>query len=83
MIRGGYGIFTSSFQGNISASSIVGPPYWSYETLGFSALSDQNGRPLSPGAHRLHRAQHRGGCLEHQAAKDARVEYLGAKVDAA
>jgi hypothetical protein len=36
VIRGAYGIFTSSFQGNISASSIVGPPYWSYETPNFS-----------------------------------------------
>jgi hypothetical protein len=31
VIRGGYGIFTSSFRGNITASSIVGPPYWTYE----------------------------------------------------
>ncbi len=48
VIRGGYGIFTSSFQGNISASSIVGPPYWSYETLGFSALSDQKWETAFP-----------------------------------
>ena len=41
VIRGAYGIFASSFQGNISASSIVGPPYWSYETPSFSAASMQ------------------------------------------
>ncbi|MFN7993475.1 MAG: TonB-dependent receptor [Bryobacteraceae bacterium] len=48
VIRGGYGIFASSFQGNISASSIVGPPYWSYETLGFSALSNQKWETAFP-----------------------------------
>ena len=41
VIRGAYGIFTSSFQGNIAASSIVGPPYWSYETPSFSPSSNQ------------------------------------------
>ena len=50
VIRGGYGIFTSSFQGNIAASSIVGPPYWSYETLGFSALSNQQWETAFPSA---------------------------------
>jgi hypothetical protein len=48
VIRGAYGIFTSSFQGNIAASSIVGPPYWSYETLGFSALSNQKWETAFP-----------------------------------
>ncbi len=41
VIRGAYGIFTSSFQGNIAASSIVGPPYWGYETPSYSAQSLQ------------------------------------------
>ena len=31
VIRGGYGIFPSSFIGNITASAIVGPPFWNYE----------------------------------------------------
>lgn len=48
VIRSAYGIFTSSFQGNIAASSIVGPPYWSYETLGFSALSNQQWETAFP-----------------------------------
>jgi hypothetical protein len=48
VIRGGYGIYTSSFQGNISASSIVGPPYWSYETLSFSPSSDQRWETAFP-----------------------------------
>lgn len=41
VIRGSYGIFASSFQGNIAASSIVGPPYWGYETPSYSAQSLQ------------------------------------------
>jgi hypothetical protein len=41
VIRGSYGIFASSFQGNIAASSIVGPPYWGYETPSYSARSLQ------------------------------------------
>jgi hypothetical protein len=32
VVRGGYGIFTSSVRGNFSASQIAGPPYWSNET---------------------------------------------------
>lgn len=44
VVRGSYGIFTSSFQGNIAASSIVGPPYWGYETPSYSAASLQNWR---------------------------------------
>jgi hypothetical protein len=48
VIRGGYGIYTSSFQGNISASSIVGPPYWSYETLNFSPTSNQQWQTAFP-----------------------------------
>lgn len=31
VVRGGYGIFTSSFRGNMTASAIVGPPYWTFE----------------------------------------------------
>jgi TonB dependent receptor len=36
VVRGGYGIFTSSFRGNITASAIVGPPYWTFESTGWS-----------------------------------------------
>jgi len=42
VVRGSYGIFTSSFQGNIAASSIVGPPYWGYETPSWAPSSKQN-----------------------------------------
>jgi hypothetical protein len=36
VVRGGYGIFTSSYRGNITASSIIGPPYWTFETQAWS-----------------------------------------------
>jgi hypothetical protein len=32
VIRAGYGTFASSFRGNITASSIIAPPYWTYES---------------------------------------------------
>src|SRR5690606_69550 len=41
VVRGGYGIYYNSFTGNRSASSIVGLPYWTWESLAFSALSLQ------------------------------------------
>jgi hypothetical protein len=31
VVRGGYGIFASSYRGNVTGSSIVGPPYWGFE----------------------------------------------------
>ena len=42
VVRGGYGIFTSSYRGNISASAIVGPPYWSYEIQAWSPAQLQS-----------------------------------------
>jgi len=48
VIRGGYGIFTSAFRGNVTASSIVGPPYWSYEILSFSRTSLQRWETAFP-----------------------------------
>jgi hypothetical protein len=41
VVRGGYGIFTSSFRGNATASAIVGPPYWTFESTGWSAAQLQ------------------------------------------
>ena len=41
VVRGGYGIYYNSFTGNRSASSIVGLPYWTWESLSFSPLSPQ------------------------------------------
>ena len=40
VIRGGYGIFPhQGFTGNVTASAIVGPPYWNYENPVYSAAS--------------------------------------------
>ena len=41
VVRAGYGIFTSTFSGNRTASSIVGPPYWTFESTSWSAASLQ------------------------------------------
>lgn len=49
VLRAAYGIFTNSFQGNLAASSIVGPPYWDYEEPTFAANSMQNWQTAFPG----------------------------------
>jgi hypothetical protein len=36
VVRAGYGIFASSFRGRITGSSVVGPPYWNYESQAWS-----------------------------------------------
>jgi outer membrane receptor protein involved in Fe transport len=41
VFRGGYGIFPSSFTGNVTASAIVGPPFWNYENPSYTAQSLQ------------------------------------------
>ena len=46
VVRAGYGIFTSSFAGNRTASSIVAPPYWTFESTAWSAAHCSVGRPL-------------------------------------
>ena len=48
VIRAGYGIFASGFIGNVTASSIVGPPYWSYENPSYSAASLQRWETAFP-----------------------------------
>jgi hypothetical protein len=37
VVRGGYGLFPSIFRDNITGSSIIGPPYWTFESQGWSA----------------------------------------------
>ncbi len=41
VVRGGYGIFSNSFPANRSASAIIGPPYWAWETSVFATSSNQ------------------------------------------
>jgi hypothetical protein len=36
VIRGGFGIFTSSYRGNITGSQIISPPYWTFESQAWS-----------------------------------------------
>jgi hypothetical protein len=36
VIRAGYGIFTSSYRGNITGSQIISPPYWTFESQTWS-----------------------------------------------
>src|SRR5262249_54780669 len=41
VVRGGYGLFPSIYRDNITGSSIIGPPYWTFETQGWSAAQLQ------------------------------------------
>jgi hypothetical protein len=41
VVRGAWGMFTSSYQGNYTGSSIIGPPYWLSETVTFAKSSLQ------------------------------------------
>jgi len=53
VIRAGYGIFTSSYRGNITASSVVAPPYWTYENQSWSPSQLQRWEtawPVNPNA---------------------------------
>jgi hypothetical protein len=53
VVRAGYGIFTSSYRGNITASSVVAPPYWTYESQTWSASQLQRWEtawPVNPNA---------------------------------
>ena len=36
VVRAGFGIFTSSYRGNITASQIISPPYWTFESQSWS-----------------------------------------------
>ena len=42
VVRGGYGMFMSSFRGNHTASSIVGLPFWTIEAQAYSSLTLQS-----------------------------------------
>lgn len=48
VVRGNYGIFASSFEGNRTASSIVGPPYWTWENISFSPSTPQPWETIFP-----------------------------------
>ena len=42
VFRGGYGLFTGNYNGNISGSQVIGPPYWTFERLTFARATLQN-----------------------------------------
>jgi Carboxypeptidase regulatory-like domain/TonB-dependent Receptor Plug Domain len=51
VVRGGYGLFPTSFNGNIVGSAIIGPPYWSIERQTFARATLQRWEtafPLDP-----------------------------------
>jgi hypothetical protein len=53
VVRAGYGAFTSSYRGNVTASQIIAPPYWTYEEQSWSAAQLQRWEtawPLNPNA---------------------------------
>ncbi|MBI3679050.1 MAG: TonB-dependent receptor, partial [Acidobacteria bacterium] len=41
VVRAGFGIFASSYNGNITGSQIIGPPYWAVERSTFTRASMQ------------------------------------------
>lgn len=48
VVRGGFGIFTSQYDGNVFGSSIIGPPYWADERVTFTRASLQRWETAFP-----------------------------------
>ena len=48
VVRGAWGMFTSSYQGNYTGSSIIGPPYWLSETITFAKAANQQWETAFP-----------------------------------
>ena len=48
VFRAGYGIFTSSYNGNITGSAVIGPPYWTFERQTFTRASLQRWETAFP-----------------------------------
>lgn len=48
VLRGGYGIFTSSYNGNITGSQVIGPPFWTFERQTFARASQQRWETAFP-----------------------------------
>lgn len=48
VVRAGYGIFASSYNGNITGSQIIGPPYWASQQVTFSKASNQRWETAFP-----------------------------------
>ena len=48
VVRAGYGIFASSYYGNATGSSIIGPPYWATQSVSFAKASNQRWETAFP-----------------------------------
>lgn len=48
VVRAGYGIFASSYFGNATGSSIIGPPYWANQNITFAKASNQRWETAFP-----------------------------------
>jgi hypothetical protein len=48
VVRGAWGMFVSSYQGNYTGSSIIGPPYWLSENITFTKASNQSWETAFP-----------------------------------
>ncbi len=48
VLRGGYGIYTGNFNGNITGSQVIGPPYWTFERQSFARASLQRWETAFP-----------------------------------
>ncbi len=52
VVRGAYGIFASNYNGNITGSQVIGPPYWASQQVTFAKASNQQWEtafPANPG----------------------------------
>lgn len=47
-VRVGYGIFASSYNGNVTGSAIIGPPYWLSESVAYAKASNQRWETAFP-----------------------------------
>jgi hypothetical protein len=48
VVRAGYGIFAASYNGNVTGSSIIGPPYWANQNITFARASNQRWETAFP-----------------------------------
>jgi hypothetical protein len=48
VVRAGYGLFVSSYFGNATGSSIIGPPYWANQNITFAKASNQRWETAFP-----------------------------------
>src|SRR5439155_3313358 len=48
VVRAGYGIFAASYNGNVTGSSIIGPPYWANQNISFAKASNQRWETAFP-----------------------------------